>query len=117
MIVKSRYLSTVFFFLLALSITACVSEPVSIDEVVQIISEKCVRCHSEKLVKLPELAHKQYRGGCGGCHVPFPLDHHQTDCTDCHTSPEETHFTLRDGVLQTQLLVDALESLLAAENE
>jgi hypothetical protein len=113
MIVKSRNLSTLFYFLLVLSVTACVPEPVSIDEVAQIVSEKCVRCHSEKFITLPEIAYKQYRGGCGGCHVPFPLDHHQKDCTDCHTSPEETHFTLRDEVLQTQLRVDAVESCIS----
>jgi len=113
MIVSNRYLFAVFFLLSALSVTACVSEPVSIDEVVQIISEKCVRCHSEKLVTLPELAYKQYRGGCGGCHVPFPADHFQTECTDCHGSPEGTHFTLRDETLQADLRANAVEACIA----
>ena len=114
---SNRYLSTLFLFLLVLSVTACVPEPVSIDEVAQIISEKCVRCHSEKLVKLPEIAYKQYRGGCGGCHVPFPPDHPESDCTDCHPSPEETHFTLRDEILQAQLRAGAVESCISCHTD
>ena len=79
----------------------------------QIIADKCARCHSEKLVTLPELAYQQYRGGCGGCHVPFPADHYQTECTDCHASPEGTHFTLRDETLQADLREDAVEACIA----
>ena len=73
MIVSNRYLFALFFLLSALSITACVPEPVSIDEVVQIISEKCVRCHSEKLVTLPELAYKQYGEDVGDVTSPSRL--------------------------------------------
>ena len=117
MIVNVRYLSILFFFLAVFYLPGCITEPASIEEVMKIINEKCVRCHSEKLVTLPELAYKQYKGGCGGCHVPLPVDHSQTDCTDCHTSPEETHFSLRDDASQTQLRVDAVESCISCHTD
>jgi hypothetical protein len=45
------------------------------------------------------------------------VDHPQTGCTDCHTSPEETHFTLRDETLQSQLRADAVEACIACHTD
>ena len=46
---------------------ACEPDPEELyPEAAAIISEKCAGCHSEKLVTLPELAHENYLGGCGG---------------------------------------------------
>ena len=106
----SRSCSKLIFFVTSLSFvfSACTSEPISVPpEVSSIINIKCAGCHSAKLIPLPELAYLQYRGGCGGCHVPFPENHNSANCASCHTTPEKTHFYLRDEHDQTTLKADA----------
>ena len=99
----------IFLFVSLLSVfSACTSGPISVPpEVSSIINIKCAGCHSEKLIPSPELAYLQYRGGCGGCHVPFPENHNSANCTTCHNAPEKTHFFLRDEYDQTTLKTDA----------
>ncbi len=82
-------------------------------QVSSLIAEKCAGCHSEKLVLLDFLTYVNYLGGCGGCHAPLPDDHAQSGCTSCHTTPEETHFNLRDAQDQTRLAADAGEACAA----
>jgi hypothetical protein len=88
--------------------SACTPVPISVPpEVSAIINEKCAGCHSVKLIPLPALAYLQYKGGCGGCHVPFTAGHDTANCTSCHSSPDKTHFYLRDEQEQTTLSSDA----------
>ena len=109
-IIRGSVTFTKLFFIAAVSscFFACTPGPVTVSpEVAGIIQEKCAGCHSEKLVKLPEIAYKQYPGGCGGCHVPLPEGHSSDRCVECHSSPAATHFALRDSDDQTRLRADA----------
>jgi hypothetical protein len=93
---------------------ACTPQPAAVSpEVAAIIKEKCVDCHSVKFITLPEIAYKQYLGGCGGCHIPLPDGHSGDRCVECHSSPAVTHFSLRDENDQTRLRADAEKACIA----
>lgn len=88
-----------------------------------IIANKCANCH----VALPDdHTDKQDSDQCGLCHVPFehaapPAPEHTQateGCTDCHNSPQITHFFLRDEEDQTVLASNAEEKCVSChQNE
>jgi len=109
-ILRGSVTCTRLFFAAAVacSFFACTPQPASVSpEVAAIIKDKCAGCHSEKLITLPEIAYKQYLGGCGACHIPLPEGHSRDQCVTCHSSPAETHFSLRDESDQTRLRAGA----------
>ena len=102
------------YAVISCSFFACAPQPVTVSpEVAAIIKDKCAGCHSVKFITLPEIAYKQYLGGCGGCHIPLPDGHSSDRCVECHSSPAETHFNLRDENDQTRLRADAEKACIA----
>ncbi len=85
-----------------------------------IMQEKCATCH----VALPD-DHTGTRDidQCGSCHVPYgnaatPAHGGTTAaCTGCHTTPEVTHFFLRDDTDQTILKADAADDCIACHRD
>lgn len=86
------------------------------DDVRGIILGQCVQCHSG--VSPDHLAANEIAAyQCGVCHVPFKAGHDIAGCTECHDSPETTHFYLRDKKVQTKLAANAEKKCIACHTQ
>jgi hypothetical protein len=85
-----------------------------------IIDDNCARCH----VTLPA-GHTGSRDvdQCGLCHISYGTtvspthDAATAGCTLCHTTPEETHFYLRDDDDQLVLKADAADDCIGCHRD
>ncbi len=85
-----------------------------------IIEDSCARCH----ITLPS-DHTGTRDvdQCGSCHVSYgntgalAHDNGMTGCTACHTTPEQTHFYLRDDDDQLVLRANAADDCIACHRD
>lgn len=90
------------------------------DAVKTIVQDACVRCHVTR-----PAGHTGTRDvdQCGLCHIPYgnttALAHGATltGCTACHTTPEDTHFFLRDDENQLVLKADAEGDCIACHRD
>jgi len=87
-----------------------VPTPLVPSEVVNIVQENCVRCHTAMPA---EHAEGQIPGQCGQCHAAYPHTvlskeyRFVKNCLNCHDTPANTHFYLRDDTDQTVLAANA----------
>lgn len=90
----------------AFNVSASGPNPEVSSEVKTLIMERCVRCHTgAPLSHVAENQDNMYQ--CGSCHVPMEEGHDTSGCVDCHETPGETHFYLRDKKNQLVLSSNA----------
>ncbi|MCL1602162.1 MAG: ethylbenzene dehydrogenase-related protein, partial [Actinomycetia bacterium] len=87
-----------------------VPAPMVSEATMAVISANCAGCH----VQIPaDHTGEEDSDQCGLCHIPYgqttAIDHTELTegCTECHKTPEDTHFYLRDEEDQTVLAADA----------
>ncbi len=85
-----------------------------------IVQDNCARCHVAKPANHTGDRDVQQ---CGICHRPygntdaFAHNESTSGCTACHTTPEGTHFFLRDDEDQLALKADATEDCIACHRD